>query len=197
MKICVFCSSSNAVDDAYFETAETLGNILAQNRHTLIYGGANVGLMEHLAKAVNKGKAKVIGFIPQKIHDKTLASDIPDELFITQTMDQRKREMRDMADAFIALPGGFGTLEEILEVITLKQLDYHQKPIVFINTNNFYEHLILQFEKSYTEMFANPGYRKLYKIVNTPEEAIEYFSSYQLEEMEHKWYNVPQKTGKV
>jgi uncharacterized protein (TIGR00730 family) len=194
MKICVFCSSSNAVDEKYFTAADKLGLLIAKNNHTLVYGGANVGLMEHVAKTISYNNAKIIGVIPQKIYDKTLASTLPDKLIITQTMDERKREMRDMSDAFIALPGGFGTLEEILEVITLKQLDYHRKPIVFINTNNFYDHLIQQFEKSYTEMFAKTNYRKIYTIANTPEEAMDYINNYQHHELgENKWFNVPEK----
>jgi hypothetical protein len=194
MKICVFCSSSNAVDNNYFTAADELGLLIAQNQHTLVYGGANVGLMEHVAKTVSKNKARIIGVIPQKIYDKVLASSLPDEMIITPTMDERKRKMRDMSDAFIALPGGFGTLEEILEVITLKQLDYHRKPIVFINTNNFYGHLIQQFEKSYTDLFAKENYRQIYAIVNTPKEAIDYINSYVHHELdENKWFNVPER----
>jgi hypothetical protein len=194
MKICVFCSSSNAVDNNYFAAADKLGLLIAKNQHTLIYGGANVGLMEHVAKTVSRNKAHIIGVIPQKIYDKVLASSLPDEMIITPTMDERKKKMREMSDAFIALPGGFGTLEEVLEVITLKQLDYHRKPIVFINTNNFYGHLIQQFEKSYTELFAKEHYRQIYTIVNSPEEAIDYIDNYEHHEIgENKWFNVPEK----
>jgi uncharacterized protein (TIGR00730 family) len=98
-----------------------------------------------------------------------------------------------MSDAFIALPGGFGTLEEILEVITLKQLDYHRKPIVFINVNGFFNDLFTQFEKSYSENFAKDNYRKLFTSVETPEDAMKYILSYQYEELGSKWFNVPSK----
>ena len=146
MNICVFCSSSNAVNNCFFEQTNQLGKIISNRNHQLVYGGANVGLMEHLAKSVSKNNGNVIGIIPQKIHDNNLSSSFVNELIITSTMDERKRLMREKSDAFIALPGGFGTLEEILEVITLKQLDYHQKPIVFLNTNNFFNSLFEQFE---------------------------------------------------
>ena len=193
MNICVYCSSSNAVADIYFDTAKKLGNLIGENGHSLVYGGANVGLMEQVAISVKEFNGKITGIIPQKIHDKQLSSDHPDELIITPTMDERKALMRDMSDAFIALPGGFGTLEEILEVITLKQLDYHRKPIVFINVNGFFYDLFAQFEKSYSENFAKENYRKLFASVNTSAEAMNYIIKYQYEDMGPKWFNVPSK----
>jgi len=193
MNICVFCSSSNGVADIYFDAASKLGHIIGERGDSLIYGGANVGLMEQVAKTVKESKGKIVGIIPQKIHDKQLSSDHPDELIVTPTMDERKALMREMSDAFIALPGGFGTLEEIIEVITLKQLDYHRKPIVFINVNGFFNDLFTQFEKSYSENFAKESYRKLFASVNTPEEALSYILNYQYEDMGSKWFNVPSK----
>jgi cytokinin riboside 5'-monophosphate phosphoribohydrolase len=193
MNICVYCASSNAVADIYFETAKKLGNLIGENGHSLVYGGANVGLMEQVAISVKEFNGKITGIIPQKIHDKQLSSDHPDELIVTPTMDERKTLMRDMSDAFIALPGGFGTLEEILEVITLKQLDYHRKPIVFINVNGFFNDLFAQFEKSYSENFAKENYRKLFASVDTSEKAMDYILSYKYEEMGPKWFNVPSK----
>jgi uncharacterized protein (TIGR00730 family) len=132
-----------------------------------------------------------LGVIPQKIFDRDLFSDHPQELLVTATMDERKAIMRERADAFIALPGGFGTLEEIIEVITLKQLDYHRKPIVFLNINNFFNDLFAQFEKSFSENFAKENYRKLYHIANCPEEAMKYISYYRFEDLGQKWFNVP------
>jgi cytokinin riboside 5'-monophosphate phosphoribohydrolase len=193
MNICVYCSSSNAVADIYFDTAKKLGNLIGENGHSLVYGGANVGLMEQVAISVKAFNGKIIGIIPQKIHDKQLSSNHPDELIITPTMDERKALMRSMSDAFIALPGGFGTLEEILEVITLKQLDYHRKAIVFINVNGFFNDLFTQFEKSYNENFAKENYRKLFASVDSAEEALNYILKYQYEDMGPKWFNVPSK----
>lgn len=193
MNICVFCSSSNIVDDIYFEMAGELGQYIGENGHTLVYGGANIGLMDQLAESVKKAGGKVIGVIPQKIHDNDLSANQLDELIITQTMSERKTVMHQKSDAFIALPGGFGTLEEILEVITLKQLDYHQKPIVFINVNGFFNHLLKQFELSYTDGFAKENYRRLYKVVPEPSEAQEYIESYQHTCLGTKWHHIPKK----
>jgi cytokinin riboside 5'-monophosphate phosphoribohydrolase len=193
MNICVFCSSSNGVSECYFEVAERLGILIARDNHTLIYGGANVGLMEKIACTVRNHHGKILGVIPQKIYDKNLFSDHPDELLVTATMDERKAIMRDRSDAFIALPGGFGTLEEVIEVITLKQLDYHRKPIVFLNINSFFDDLFTQFEKSFSEHFAKENYRKLYYITDSPEDAISYISEYQYEDLGPKWFNGPNK----
>ncbi len=193
MNICVYCSSSNAVNDIYFKAAEELGKLIGTRNHSLIFGGANVGLMEHLASTVKLHKGHITGIIPLKIHNFQLTSDKSDEIIITETMDERKALMRDKSDAFIALPGGFGTLEEILEVITLKQLDYLRKPIVFININGYFNDLFNQFEKSYSETFAKENYRKIYKITSSPEEAILYIENYEHELTENKWFKVPVK----
>jgi uncharacterized protein (TIGR00730 family) len=193
MNICVFCSSSNGVSDVYFEAATKLGQLIVEGNHSLIYGGANVGLMERIAHAVKVSNGKILGVIPQKIFDRDLFSDHPQELLVTATMDERKAIMRERSNAFIALPGGFGTLEEIIEVITLKQLDYHRKPIVFLNINNFFNDLFLQFEKSFSDHFAKENYRKLYYIAQSPEDAIAYISDYRYEDLGQKWFNVPVK----
>lgn len=194
MNICIFCSSSNALDNIFFSSAKELANLIGKNYYNIVYGGANVGLMEQIAQTVKQHtNSKIIGIIPQKIHDFELSSALPDEMIITTSMDERKKLMREKSDAFIALPGGFGTLEEILEVITLKQLDYHQKPIVFINTNGFYDKLLEQFELSYTEGFAKENYRKLYTVVETPQQAMDYINNYQHTDLGAKWFKVPHK----
>ncbi len=193
MNICVFCSSSNAVEEVYFSEAECLAKLMIQGEHNLVYGGANVGLMDALAIKLLEGNREVIGIIPQKIFDRNLAAKHVSNLIVTETMDQRKSMMRNQSDAFIALPGGFGTLEEILEVLTLKQLDYHQKPIIFINTNGFFDDLFKQFEKSYDEKFARENYRKMYYIANNSEEAFAYLQDYSYEDLGAKWFDVPNK----
>ena len=173
--------------------ATELGKLIASGNHSLVYGGANVGLMEQIAHTVKLNGGQVTGVIPQKIHERELSSSHPNELIVTATMAERKKLMHEKSDAFIALPGGFGTLEEILEVITLKQLDYHKKPIVFVNTNGFYNHLFSQFEHSFATSFAKENYRQLYQIVNTPEEAIKYIENYEHKDLGTKWFKVPQK----
>ncbi len=194
MKICIFSSSSNAINPVYIEEAIKLSKLIGGQKHTLVNGGANVGLMETVLKEAKNAGAKTIGVIPEKLNGHKLASDHADELIVSKDMMERKSIMRDLSDAFIALPGGFGTLEEILEVITLKQLDYHNKAIIFLNTNGFYDDLFKQFERTFDEKFAKPAYRDLYFIANTSEKAINYLKSYSPPQPINKWYKVPQKS---
>ena len=191
MNICVFCSSSNAIPEHYFAEATELGKLIGIHHHTLVYGGATVGLMHTVAEAARQEGAITIGVIPESIHNKRLSSLRDHEQIITPNMRDRKYLMRKRSDAFIALPGGFGTLEEILEVITLKQLQYHQKPIVFINTNGFFNALIEQFERAYWESFSKEEYKSTYFIASNSLEAITYIQNYQYTELTTKWFDVP------
>ena len=193
MKVCVFSSSSNAIDPIYIDEAITLSHLIGHEKMTLINGGANVGLMETVLKEVVLSGGNTIGILPEKLNGHKLASEYAQKLIISKDMMERKSMMREMSDAFIALPGGFGTLEEILEVITLKQLDYHNKAIIFINTNGFYNDLFNQFEHSYEENFAKASYRELYHIAKSSTEAIDYLKSYTPPVPVNKWYKVPQK----
>ena len=193
MNICVFSSSSNAIAEIYFQDAVILAQLIARENYCLINGGSNVGLMDVVTREAGKNGAKTIGVIPQKLHDFNLASEHAHEIIVSGDMMERKFKMRELSDAFIALAGGFGTLEEILEVITLKQLNYHNKAVVFVNTNGFYDDLFRQFEKSYDEKFAKESYRKLYFVANDAMEAIEYIKNYQPEEAVNKWYDVPKR----
>ena len=193
MNICVFSSSSNAIKEVYFQEAEQLGMLIAKGNHTLINGGANVGLMEAVTISASLAGGKTIGIIPEKLINRSLVSENSHEVIVTPDMHNRKERMREISDAFIALPGGFGTLEEILEVITLRQLEYHTKPIVFINTNHFFDNLFKQFEVSYSEMFAKDIYRELYFVAQNAAEAIEYITKYVPVVLDSKWFQVPEK----
>lgn len=191
MNICVFSSSSNGIAHYYLQEAKDLAKLIAAKKWTLINGGANVGLMETISATASENGAKTIGVIPKKMQENNLVSDKSHEVIISEDMQERKAKMRELSDAFIALPGGFGTLEEILEVITLKQLHYLEGAIVFINTNGFYDDLFRQFEKSFDENFAKENYRKLYFIANNSEEAVQYISDYSPTDLGTKWYKVP------
>jgi uncharacterized protein (TIGR00730 family) len=193
MNICVFSSSSNAIAEVYFEEAHALGKMIAKGNHSLINGGANVGLMEAVTVAASNHGARTIGIIPEMLKERSLASDNAHQVIVTTDMQERKARMRDMSDAFIALPGGFGTLEEILEVITLRQLSYHTKPIVFINTNGFFNHLFKQFEVSYNEMFAKDVYRELYFVAENAAEAMDFILNYKPVVLDTKWFKVPER----
>ncbi len=193
MNICVFSSSSNAIPDIYFREAGKLGKLIGEGGHTLVNGGANVGLMEAITVAAREAGANTIGVIPEKLKRFSLASANSQEIIVTKDMQGRKSKMREISDAFVAMPGSFGTLEEILEVMTLRQLSYHKKPIVFLNTNCFYRYLFKQFETSYSEMFAKEAYRKLFHIAQTPEGTMEYLAKYKPAELDSKWFSVPIK----
>lgn len=193
MNICVFSSSSNAISEIYFEEAHKLGQLIGEQGHTLINGGANVGLMEAVTVAASNAGAKTIGIIPERFAERELASANSHQIITTSGMMERKSKMREMADAFIALPGGFGTLEEVLEVLTLRQLNYHHKPIVFINTNNFFQYLFNQFEVSFEQNFAKNIYKELYYEAGDSQTAIDYISNYSPVELDAKWFTVPVK----
>ena len=137
LAVAVYCSSSENVGQEYFAEARTLGKLIATHGHSLVYGGCAIGLMGEVARAVSQNGGRVLGVIPETIHAKGLAYDACDELMVTPSMHERKLAMEERADAYVALPGGFGTLEEFVQVLTLKSLHYHKKPIVLINLNAF------------------------------------------------------------
>lgn len=184
--ICVFCSSRN-VDDVYVKSAEKLAQLFTEKSITLVYGGANVGIMGILARKMIENNSKVIGVIPNLIFKNNLAENSLKQLVITEDMKSRKAKMHELSDAFIALPGGFGTLEELLEIITLKQLEYHNKAIAIVNTNGFYDKLEELFEQLYTHNYASKRYRALYHFVDSVEEAMDYIDNYKPEKLANKW----------
>lgn len=188
LPICVYCSSSSAVDEAYKEAARTLGQLIAAQGHSLVFGGGKIGLMGELARAVRGGGARVVGVIPRRLQAQGLDTSDLDELHVTETMAERKGLMIANARAFVALPGGFGTLEEVIEVITLKQLGYLDAPIVMLNTAGFYQDLLTHFERLYREQFAKPIYRQLYYVAATPQDVLDHIEGYRPTEMPPKWY---------
>ena len=176
--ICVYCSSSNRIAAHYFEMADEMGRLLAKQGYTLVYGGGNVGLMGQMARAVHAHGGRVVGVIPERLKAvEGVAYDVADKLVITETMQQRKAIMYTRADAFLVLPGGFGTLEEFLEVLTLRQLGYHDKPIALINTDGFYDPLLELFAHFFDEHFARDRTRGLYYVASDPEDALQHLET--------------------
>lgn len=173
MHICVYCSSSDRVPEYYQTLATELGAGLARRGWPLVYGGASIGLMGAAARGTHAGGGRVIGIIPQALLDREIAYTQADELIVTTTMRERKRLMDERADAFVTLPGGFGTLEELLEIVTLKQLGIHQKPIIIVNLDGFYDPLLAQFERSFDQSFTHTRYRSLYHIAHQIDEVFE------------------------
>lgn len=153
-KICVFCGSSTGKNPVYSSLAVSLGEYLARNSVSLVYGGGDIGLMGLLSTTVMKCGGYVTGIIPELISSQIPHKNIS-ELIVVKTMHERKALMYSMSDAFICLPGGIGTLEELLEVFTWLQLGYHSKPVLLLNINGFYNNLIRQFELMVEEGFLS------------------------------------------
>lgn len=185
--ICVYSSSSNTVDEKYFKAASEIGKTIALNGDVLLFGGGLVGLMGATSKAVHAHGGKVVGIIPEALNLKGVVYELCDELVVTPGMRERKAIMDARSDAFVALPGGYGTLEELLEIITLKQLKYHNKPIVILNIYGFYDKLLEQFESLIGLSFAKAESRKLYKVCSTVDEAMLYINTYEPQVFSEKW----------
>lgn len=186
LNICVFCSSSDAIDRAYFDAAAELGGRIAQGGHTLIYGGGRTGLMGTVARAALGQGGKVVGVLPEKLNGHR--QDGLGELIITRDLRERKALMEQHADAFIALPGGFGTLEETFEILTLKQLGYHRKAVVLLNTRGYYEHFAALLEHLYSERFAKETFRDLYALAAGAGAALQAVETYTPAELPGKWF---------
>jgi cytokinin riboside 5'-monophosphate phosphoribohydrolase len=187
--ICVFSSSSEIVAPVYFQVATELGTLIAQKGFTLVFGGANVGLMGALAKSVHQSGGRVIGVIPQPMQGTPFVYEAADEIVVVETMRARKEAMENRADVFVSLPGGFGTLEEILEILTYKQLQFHTKPVILVNVNGFYNHLEAFFEHLFTERFASGEYhRQLYHFAPNVTSVFEHLDRYQSPTFPIKWF---------
>ena len=177
--VCVFASSSNNLDAIYYEDAKQLGEYLGQNHYNIVYGGSRLGLMFACANAVKSNGGKIIGIMPKKLCDFGVSNpDDCDEFFITEGMRERKDLMDKKSNSIIALAGGFGTLEEISEMIVQKQLGYNNKAIVFLNTNGFYNDLLKFFDTIIGQKFAKYETKKLYFVADSPKEAVEYLNNY-------------------
>lgn len=186
--LAVFCSSSNDIDQRYFIEAQKLGKTMALKGHNLVYGGSDIGLMGAVSRSVKKHGGKTIGISPESLNLNDVVSEIDDELIITESMSERKSMMASHADAFIGLPGGFGTFEEMFEVMTLKQLGEHEKPIIFLNIMGYFDRLLEMFEHIYEQGFAKKEYRQLYHVSESVESAFQYLQNYQPPKLNKHWF---------
>lgn len=177
--LAVFCGSSNGASDAYGEGAVQLGKELAKQEITLIYGGASVGMMGSVANAVIENGGQVIGVIPKMLEDREISHPNLTKLFVVQSMHERKAKMAELADGFIALPGGPGTLEEFMEVFTWAQLGEHQKPCGLLNINHYYDPLVSFFNHMADQQFLDEKYRSMALVDSSPQHLIEKFYTYQ------------------
>ena len=182
-KVCIYCSSSDYLDEIYFKEAKELGALLGQNDYDIVYGGSKLGLMYATSNSAKENGSKITGIMPEKLYKLCGNEDFCDEFYITSGMRERKAKLDETSDAVIALAGGFGTLEELAEMIVQKQLGYNNKPIIILNTDNFYNDLLNFFETVINRKFANQNARKLYFVANSPIEAIEYLKNYKYEKI--------------
>ncbi|SNT20046.1 hypothetical protein SAMN05421770_105114 [Granulicella rosea] len=170
--IAVFCASANGAQPAYRAAAEELGKALAAHNLELIYGGAKVGLMQAVADASLAAGGAVVGVIPHVLVDLEVAHQGLTELHVTDTMHTRKALMGERADAFIVLPGGYGTLEEVFEVLAWQTLRIHDKPVLLLNTLGFYDKLLAFLDHAVTEGVLKPKNRAILLVANTVDEAL-------------------------
>ncbi len=160
-RICVFCGSANGNRATYVETAQQVGALMAAQKIGLVYGGGRVGLMGVVADAVMQNGGEVIGVIPTALYEKEVGHMGLTELRIVTNMHERKAMMAELSDAFLALPGGFGTLEEFAEVLTWAQLGLHRKPFGVLNVEGYYDPLLALFDHMVSEGFARASHRAL------------------------------------
>lgn len=170
--VCVYCSSSGAVDEAHVLAARQLGSALGARGDVLVWGGASVGLMGELARAARAAGGRTVGVIPEALLAVEIADHESTELVVTPDMGVRKAEMARRADAFVALPGGFGTVEELLEQLTLRLLRLHDKPVVIVDVDGFWQPLLDLFEHLYERRMARPESRAAYTVVGSVPEAL-------------------------
>ena len=185
-KICVYCGSSPGKDPAYSLAAKSLANELCKRDIGLVYGGAAVGVMGVVADAVLAGGGEVIGVIPKSLAVKELAHDQLSELHVVASMHERKAMMAELSDGFIALPGGWGTLEEIFEILTWAQLGFHDKPCGLLNIEAYYDGLIGFLENAFEQEFVNQLYRPMLMTGRDPARLLDQFATYQAPKV-RKW----------
>lgn len=170
--VCVYCGSSAGTHPIFLETGRKLGGLIAEAGIRLVYGGGNLGIMGVLARAAVEGGADVVEIIPGFMRPTAKSLGAATEVILTQTMHERKGRMFDLADGFIALPGGIGTLDEVVETITWRQLKQHDKPVVIVNAENYWSRLEDLLHHIVRYDFAQPSLNTFYTMVDTPEEAL-------------------------
>ena len=170
--VCVYCSSSSKLSSVYYDAATRLGELFAEADIKLVFGGGKNGLMGTMADRMLQMGGKATGIIPGFMCDEGWQHEGLTELKVVETMHQRKAMMAEMSDAAVALPGGIGTFDELFEIITWKQLGLFNKPIVILNTNNYFQHLLEMLKVAASENFLRDVHRQIWQVVDTPEEVI-------------------------
>jgi uncharacterized protein (TIGR00730 family) len=185
--LAVFCGSQMGNDPVYREAAHELGSAISQHGWGLVYGGGKVGLMGVVAQQVLAGNGPVIGVIPHPLNTKEVAFEEVTELLYVNTMHERKAIMADRADAFVALPGGYGTMDELFEILTWAQLGIHSKPVALLNVNGFFDPLISFLDRMMDSGLLKPKYRELLLVATTCNELFELIQHWQPSPLNVKW----------
>lgn len=185
--VCVFCASSANIDALYLEQARELGRLLAEDGWRCVNGGGAVGLMGAVTDGTLDAGGLVTGVIPKFMVDNGWCYDRLEEVVITADMHQRKQMMSEMADAVIALPGGVGTLEELLETLTWRQLGLVKVPVIILNTKGYYDNLLAMLQHAIDEGFMKMSHAQLWKVAATPDEAIAMLNEREIVEFEDKY----------
>ncbi len=178
-RLCVYCGSSPGVGDVYTSAASDLAWLLVSAGIGLVYGGATKGLMGLIADTVIEGRGTVTGVIPRALEDKEIAHQGLTELHVVDSMHERKSLMAVLSDGFIAMPGGFGTLEEIIEVLTWGQLQFHEKPCGLLNVDGYFDHLLDFLDHAKKRGFIRPQHRQMLLVADTPAELLDLFEHYE------------------
>jgi uncharacterized protein (TIGR00730 family) len=186
--LCVYCASSDRVDPKYVGVATELGLEMARQQWTLVYGGGKTGLMGAVARGVKSGGGRVIGVIPEFMKVRELEFTEADELISVLTMRERKMLMETRADAFIALPGGWGTLEELLEILTLAHLEVLRKPVIILNQDGYYDDLLRLFDRIVAEKFMHATIRGKYAVARTVAEVFPLLDNWSHQPGDAKWF---------
>jgi len=186
--VCVYCSSSDRLSPGFYEVGAEFGRTLAQRGHVLVYGGGTTGLMGAVARGVKEGGGRVVGVIPHFMKARELEFREADEMITVATMRERKLKMEEMSDAFVALPGGWGTLEEVMEILVLRQLAQHEKPTVFLNHGGYFDHLLAFFEHMVTEKFGKASSLSYFAVKGTVPGVFDYLDGYEPFPSDSKWF---------
>lgn len=189
-RICIYCGSSDTVDERYRVAARATGRLLAERGIGVVYGGGRVGLMGEVANAALAAGGEVFGVIPDKLQQLELGHDGCTELFVVDSMHTRKMMMAQLSDAFIALPGGFGTMEEIFEATTWTQLNFHKKPVGLLNTDGFYDFLLAWITHAQGQGFIKDIHGDLLTAHEDPQTLLEALAGLEIPDL-HKWIHKP------
>ena len=186
-RICVYCSSSSRLPEKFYVAAKELGYKIAANGYNMVYGGSTCGMMGVIADNALSNGADVLGVIPKRIESMGVTHPKLANIIVTKDMRERKAKMEAAADIFVAMPGGFGTFEEIFEIIVAKQLGYHNKPIIFVNVDGYYDNLFKMFETVYENNFAYDFTKDLYFIADNVDKMFDYVKKYVPKTVEFKY----------